>query len=91
MPTNTTKAAKVDLDSMTTEERVKYHYEHAQGSIQDIARVYRLTVDEVLHIIGQDELAMVNDNTVDMIDKSEAGTAPLKLEGTNHPVQFDIN
>jgi len=82
------KDSKPDLDSMTTEERVKYHYEHGQGSIQDIARVYRLNVDEVLHIIGQDEMTTVS-TTGDMIDQSEAGPGvELNYNGKQHFIPY---
>lgn len=48
-----------NFDTLPTEERIKYHYEHGQGSIQDIARSYRVPVEDVLHIIGQDEMLSV--------------------------------
>lgn len=64
-----------NFDTLPTEERIKYHYEHGQGSIQDIARTYRYTVEEVLHIIGQDEMLSVplGGDQVDAEDVTKSG------------------
>jgi hypothetical protein len=63
------------LAAMTTEERIVYHYQHGQGSIQDIARVYHYTVEQVLHIIGQDEMLSVplGGDQVDAEDVTKSG------------------
>lgn len=63
---------RVIADMTDDEEKIRYHYQHAQGSIQDIARVYRKSVEEVLHILGLDELSEVQTQG-DLIDQSEAG------------------
>jgi hypothetical protein len=64
------------------------HYQKGQGSIQDIARVYRVTVDEVLHIIGEDELTSVTFQG-DLIDPSEAGPGVTpNYEGKTEHVTF---
>lgn len=59
-------------DCRNDEEKIMYHYQHAQGSIQDIARVYRRTVNEVLGILGLDDMTEVQTQG-DLIDQSEAG------------------
>ena len=59
-------------DTMPEEEKIIWHYQHAEGSIQDIARVYRRSVDEVLHILGLDDMMEVQTQG-DLIDQSEAG------------------
>lgn len=56
----------------TDDEKILWHYQRAQGSIQDIARVYNRSVQDVLRIIGQDELLEVPTQG-DLIDQSEAG------------------
>jgi hypothetical protein len=59
-------------DCKNDEEKIMYHYQRAQGSIQDIARVYHRSVDEVLHILGLDDMTEVATQG-DLIDQSEAG------------------
>lgn len=74
------------LDDKTS-QAIKDHYMKGQGSIQDIARVYRVSVDTVLHLIGQDEMSSV-DTIGDQIDPSEAGNAQLNYQGTKHKVDY---
>lgn len=59
-------------DCRNDDEKIVYHYQHAQGSIQDIARVYHRSVEEVLHILGLDDMSEVQTQG-DLIDQSEAG------------------
>ena len=87
-----TAKSEVKLEDMTVEDRVKYHYMHGQGSIQDIARVYRLEVSEVLRLIGQEEMMTVTSSHGDLVDASEAGPgANVTLEGKQHHVHFDVS
>lgn len=68
-------------DCENDEEKIIYHYQHAQGSIQDIARVYRRSVNEVLSILGLDDMTEVQTQG-DLIDQSEAGPETrLNLNG----------
>jgi hypothetical protein len=84
--------SEVNLEDMTVEDRVKYHYMHGQGSIQDIARVYKLEVSEVLHLIGQDEMMTVTQSHGDLVDEREAGPgAQVNFNGKQHPVSYDSN
>ena len=73
-----------------TQKKIFNHYEKGEGSIQDIARVYRCSVEEVLHIIGQDELTSV-ELIGDQIDQSEAGNATVNYQGTKHQVPYDVS
>jgi len=66
------KDIKTLEDCDTVEEKVMYHYQRGQGSIQDIARVYKLSVDEVLQMVGLDDMSEVQTQG-DLIDQSEAG------------------
>lgn len=67
-----TPKERVIADMTDDEEKIRYHYQHAQGSIQDIARVYRRSVDEVLQILGLDDMTEVQTQG-DLIDQTEAG------------------
>lgn len=69
---DTTPKERVIADMTDDDEKIRYHYQHGQGSIQDIARVYRRSVDEVLHILGLDDMTEVQTQG-DLIDQSEAG------------------
>lgn len=84
--TKDTKGDTVDLDAMSVSERVTYRYQHGQGSIQDIARWDRLSVDEVLTILHMDDLKTVQTQG-DLVDSSEL------MPGTpvNHGDQFRVN
>lgn len=73
----------------STREKIIGHYQRGQGSIQDIARVYRVTVPQVLEVIGQGHLSKVTMGG-DLIDQSEAGNAPLNY-GEEVPVPFSLD
>lgn len=83
-------APKVDLNSMELADKVRWFYEHGSGSIQDIARIHRLTVDEVLHMIGQDEMTTVT-LTGDMVDQQEAGPGVQLNHGSQHFVPYSTD
>lgn len=63
---------KTFKDLETDDEKIIWHYQHAEGSIQDIARVYRTSVEHVLEINGLNDMAEVQTQG-DLIDQSEAG------------------
>lgn len=72
-------------------KKIVEHYQKGQGSIQDIARFYRLTVEEVLEVLGLTNLTNVTVRG-DLIDESEAGpNAHINREGTTHRVPFSLN
>lgn len=80
----------IDLDKETT-DKIKDHYLKGQGSIQDIARVYRVEVGQVLHIIGQDEMLNVESGG-DMIDSTEAGPgAQMNYSGQQFNVPYSVD
>lgn len=72
-----------------TKEAIIGHYQKGQGSIQDIARVYGVSVDEVLRLIGAPELASVHISG-DLIDANEAGPAEMNY-GKDVSVPFTLN
>lgn len=57
---------------LTVDEKILGHYQRAEGSIQDIARVYHVGVDHVLEVIGEKDMTSVMTQG-DLIDQSEAG------------------
>lgn len=67
--------------SEETKAAVKQHYQLGQGSIQDIARVYRLTVEEVLEVLGLSDVMEV-ETSGDLIDQTEAGPE-VQLKASN--------
>lgn len=74
---------------MTEELKAKIndHYQKGQGTIQDIARVYGVTVADVLQAIGQGHLASVSTQG-DMISESEAGPGATMNYGKQFIVPF---
>jgi len=74
----------------TTEEQIKFYYQHGKGSIQDLARIYRVSVDEVLRIIGESNLGTVTTQG-DMIDASEVGPGATISHGKDFKVPFDVS
>lgn len=73
-----------------TREKINDHYQKGQGSIQDIARVYRCTVAEVLEIIGQSELLQVVMEG-DQITEAEAGPGATINYGRTETINFTID
>lgn len=73
-------------------KEIKDLYMKGHGSIQDYARIYRLDVDEVLHIIGEDHLAQVEIGG-DQVDEEELGpTGRGQVEGPSQlKVPFSTN
>lgn len=66
------------------------HYQHGRGSIQDLARIYNVSVDEVLEITGNGELSTVYAQG-DLIDASEAGPSAQMNYGKDFKVPFTVN
>lgn len=72
-----------------TIEKVKDHYNRGD-SAQAIARSYRLTVEEVLSIIGRSDIATV---TIpgDQIDPNEVGQGAHFNQSETVAIKFDLN
>lgn len=81
------KQAEPDVNAMSVEDRVRYRYMHGIGSIQDIARWDRLTVEEVLAWIGQSDMTIVTTQG-DLIDQSEAGPGVQIEASKQHYVTY---
>ena len=70
--------------------KIKNHYQLGQGSIQDLARVYHVTVEEVLEVLGLMDVAEV-ETSGDLIDQQEAGPE-VTLKATNKfKTKFTLN
>lgn len=73
-----------------TARQIKDHYIHGRGSIQDLARIYRLSVEEVLNLIGEGSSARVYTQG-DMIDQNEAGPGVQLNHGKEFNVPFTLD
>jgi hypothetical protein len=69
---------------------IKNFYQTGKGSIQDLARIYRVSVDEVLEVIGEKHLSSVRISG-DMIDPTEAGPGAQLNYGSDVVVPFTTN
>lgn len=80
-----------EIEALPLEERINYRYQHAQGTIQDLARVYKLEVDEVLVMLGMSDLSEIQ-TTGDLIDQSEAGPeVHVNAKGNSAKANFTTN
>lgn len=73
-------------------EEIRNFYQHGKGSIQDYARMYHLTVQEVCAIVGEEDLLSVEIGG-DLVDPQEMGKAGLsEIRGPQeHDVPFSLN
>lgn len=84
------KPVEPDLNAMSLEDRVRWRYVHGKGSIQDIARWDRVTVEEVLAWIGESELTVVQTQG-DLVDQSEAGPGIQIEHSKQHYVTYSTD
>lgn len=63
------------------------HYQKGQGSIQDIARVYRLSVDEVLQALGMEDMLTIQ-TSGDLVDQQEVGINTTLNTGEVHKINY---
>ncbi len=73
-----------------TKNEIIGFYQRGQGSIQDLARIYGVSVDEVLQLIGAGDLGAVTVGG-DLIDASEAGAGAQMNYGKDYKVPFTLN
>lgn len=70
--------------------KIKNHYQKGEGSIQDLARVYNVSVEDVLGVLGLMDVATV-ETSGDLIDQQEAGPE-VTLKTTNiFKTKFTVN
>lgn len=70
--------------------KINEHYQLGQGSIQDIARVYKLEVADVLEAIGQTELLEV-ESVGDLVDARELEPGTQLVQSKIHRAHFTTN
>jgi len=73
-----------------TKAKIKNHYQLGQGSIQDLARVYRFTVDEVLDALGLNDVSQV-EGMGDLIGQDEAGPDTIIKTKNTYKSNFSTN
>lgn len=71
-------------------QKINGHYQRGEGSIQDIARVYHVSVDDVLRVIGAPHLGSVTAQG-DLIDGNEAGPNVQMNYGKDFKVPFTVD
>jgi len=80
---------------LTEEEQkqIKDFYQRGQGSIQDYARIYRVSVPEILEIIGEQGLGSAKMSDGDLVDMEELGpTGKGLINGPEHvQTPFSLN
>lgn len=65
-------------------------YQTSKNSIQDIARIYRVDVKEVLELIGESNLSTVT-LPGDMIDATEIGPGASVYRGKDIDVNISVH
>jgi hypothetical protein len=78
------------VEELSRDEQIKYWYQRGKGSIQDIARIYNVTVHEVLVLIGEAESSNVF-VAGDLIDEQEAGPSAQMNHGKSVRIDFTTN
>lgn len=73
-----------------TRQKIYNHYQRGQGTLQDLARIYKVSVDQVLEVIGAPELGSVQAQG-DLIDASEAGPNADMNYGKDFKVPFTVD
>lgn len=71
-------------------KKVNEHYQLGQGSIQDIARVYRLDVNDVLDALKLNDVLEV-ESVGDMVDESEVDPGTVINHGKRHRARYSTN
>lgn len=73
-----------------TANEIKGHYQAGRGSIQDLARIYHVSVEEILNLIGEGTATTVAVQG-DMIDQSEAGAGADMNYGKEFRTPFSLD
>jgi len=81
---------KEPVKELTQDEKIVDAYHKSHRSIQDIARIFNVTVDHVLNLIGAGDLATVQIQG-DLIDPSELGPGAEFNYGKTERINFTTN
>lgn len=79
-----------DFNSRSNEDQIKWLYEHGRGSMQDYARIYRYSMDEILTILGHNDLKTVQTQG-DLVDESELMPGTSINPGDLHRVNYNTD
>lgn len=71
------------------EKKVMDHYQKGEGSLQQIAIFYKIPVERVLQIIGQEEMLEV-ETQGDLVDANEVGPEVQLHHSKKFKVPYDI-
>lgn len=77
------------MDEKTAKE-IKHWYMIGKGSIQDLARIYHVTVEQVLDLVGEGSVKTVQAQG-DMIDAQEAGHGAEMNYGKEFNTPFTVD
>lgn len=90
MPKNNESVVVPTQREMTVDEQIKFYYQRGKGSIQDLARIFNVSVDHVLILVGESNLGTVSTQG-DMIDATEVGPGAQINYGKQFKVPFTVD
>jgi len=70
--------------------KLKNHYQRGEGSIQDLARIYHLPVEDVLDVLNLSDLTTI-EGIGDLIDQQEAGPEVTLSSSKIYKTKFTTN
>jgi hypothetical protein len=77
--------------SLSVDNQIRAHYLHARGTIQDYARLFHMTVPQVLALLDLKDVGTVQ-TIGDQIDQAEAGSeVVINPLGKRYDVPFDLS
>jgi hypothetical protein len=84
-------AFKGEMMDDATRKQVITAYQTSSNSIQDIARIYKVDVHEVLEVIGEGDMSTVH-TPGDLVDPSELGPGDAQINyGKDITVPISLN
>lgn len=69
---------------------IKRHYDAGHGTIQDYARIYKLSVAEVLAILDHADMDSIT-FIGDLIDQEYAGKVPVNPDGETYKINYTVD
>lgn len=70
--------------------KIKNHYQKGEGSIQDLARVYRYPIEDILDLLGLSDLSSI-ETSGDLIDQEEAGPEAVLKASNKFKQKYTLN
>lgn len=90
MPGEKKTPLPADLAEQPVPDQIKWYYEHGYGSIQDYARIYRLSVEEVLTILDMTDMTSVTTQG-DLVDQADLMPGTPMNYGDQHRVKYSTD